>query len=300
MPFPGKWTPPCAQAIVEAGISRVVVALSDPHSAVDGRGIAYLRELGVIVEVGDGAQSSLDLLRPFFKHRSTGLPYVIAKFAASLDGRTATNTGDSKWITGEAARERAHQERARVDAIIVGSGTILADDPELTARPGGRRAGHQPARVVVDSRGRSPAAARVFSTAAPVIVATTSNAPAGWRRDIAAAGSQIIECETAEGGLNLNQLLQVLGQRGVTTAWVEGGGTLLGSLFEAGLVDEVWAFIAPLIIGGDGLPAVGGHGPDLIAAANRLSAIHIETLGADVLIRGFVNATPAWLPERRV
>ncbi len=294
MPFTGKRTPPCAEAIVAAGISKVVVALEDAHPSVAGRGIAYLREHGVVVEVGDGREESVALLRPFLKHRATGLPYVIAKFAASLDGRIATALGDSKWITGEAARDRAHQERARVDAILVGSGTVLADDPELTARPGGVLSTVQPARIVVDSRGRVAAGARIFQQPASTIVATTATAPASWKREIADAGGQVVECEPGVGGLNLERLLRVLGERGIGSVWAEGGGSLLGSLFAGDHVDEVWAFLAPLIIGGAGRPAVADTGAATIGDAWRLRDARIEVLGADVLVRGYTGDWSPW------
>jgi len=293
MPFPGKRTPPCAEAIVAGGISRVIVALEDTHPSVAGRGLAYLREHGVVVEVGDGREETVALLRPFLKHRATGLPYVIAKFAASLDGRIATASGDSKWITGEAARDRGHQERARVDAILVGSSTVLADDPELTARPGGVRCDFQPVRVVVDSRGRVPSGARIFHQGGPTIVATTATAPASWKREIVDAGGQIVECERGPGGVSLDQLLQILGQRGIGSVWAEGGGTLLGSLFTGGHVDEVWAFMAPLIIGGDGRPALAGTGAATMGDAWRLRDVQIERLGPDVLVRGYAGD---WTP----
>ncbi|MGH2633535.1 MAG: bifunctional diaminohydroxyphosphoribosylaminopyrimidine deaminase/5-amino-6-(5-phosphoribosylamino)uracil reductase RibD, partial [Tepidiformaceae bacterium] len=194
-PFPGKRTPPCAQALVDAGVRRVVVALEDPDPNMRGRGIALLRAAGVEVETGDGAGEALAQLRPYIKHRQTGLPYVIAKFAASLDGRVATASGDSKWITGQAARDRAHEERAWVDAIMVGSGTVLADDPALTARPGGEAAAHQPVRIVLDGRGRVAPEAALFRQPGHTIVATSQGASRSWKAAIAAAGAQLIECE---------------------------------------------------------------------------------------------------------
>lgn len=293
MPFPGKRTPPCADAIVAAGISRVVVALEDAHPSVAGRGIAYLREHGITVEVGDGHDETVALLRPFLKHRATGLPYVIAKFAGSLDGRIATASGESKWITGEVARDRGHQERARVDAILIGSSTVLADDPELTARPDGVVSEFQPARVVVDTRGRVPATARIFRKGGPTIVATTAATSAAWKHGIVDAGGQVLECEPGDGGVNLDQLLRVLGQRGIGSVWAEGGGTLLGSLFTGGHVDEVWAFVAPLIIGGDGRPVLAGTGAATMGDAWRLRDVQIERLGPDVLVRGYAGA---WSP----
>jgi diaminohydroxyphosphoribosylaminopyrimidine deaminase/5-amino-6-(5-phosphoribosylamino)uracil reductase len=293
-PFDGKRSQPCAEAIVAAGYERVVVAIEDPDPNVRGRGTAMLRAAGIAVEVGDGAKAATNLLRPYIKHRQTGLPYVIAKFAASLDGRTATRTGDSKWITGEAARDLAHRQRAWVDAVMVGSGTVLADDPALTARPAGAATERQPVRVVLDARGRVAPSARLFREPGPVIVATTCEAAAGWKRKIARAGATVIECEaTHAGGLNLDQLLATLGERGILSIWAEGGGTLLGALFDGGHADELWAFIAPLIIGGDGLPAVGGSGAGSVAGAWKLREPVVETIGSDILVRGY---TGAWSP----
>lgn len=292
-PFEGKRTPPCSAALIEAGVRRVVVALEDPDPGVRGKGIAALRDAGIAVEAGDGAAEATALLRPYLKHRMTGLPYVIAKFAASLDGRIATANGDSKWITGEAARDYAHQQRAWVDAILVGSGTVLADDPALTARPGGELAPHQPIRIVLDARGRTPPGARLFSEPGQVLVATTRDAPAAWRNEILAAGGRLIDCEPCESGLNLDQLLQALGRRSILSVWAEGGGTVLGSLFDGGHVDEVWAFLAPMVIGGGGLPAVGGEGAAWISDAWRLRDPVVESLGSDILVRGY---TGNWSP----
>lgn len=292
-PFPGKRTPPCAEAIVAAGVARVVVALEDPDPGVAGRGIASLRAAGVAVEVGDGAAEARALLRPYLYHRQTGRPYVIAKWAASLDGRVATPTGDSKWITGEAARDLAHRQRAWVDAVLTGSGTVLADDPAMTARPGGVESERQPLRVVLDARGRTPAGARLFEAPGPVLVATTREAPRVWREAVAARGAQLIDCEPgARGGVNLDQLLGALAQRGVLSAWAEGGPALLGALFDGGHVQEAWAFIAPVVLGA-GLPAIGGEGVSWVADAWRLREAVIEPVGGDVLIRGYVGA---WEP----
>ncbi len=288
--FPGKRTPPCADAIIRAQIGKVVIAMLDPDSAVAGRGVDALRAAGIEVEVGDGSDEARQLLRPYIKHRTTGLPYVIAKFAASLDGRTATANGDSKWITGDLARDRGHQERAAVDAIMVGSGTVLADDPSLTARPGGNLAARQPVRIVLDGRGRIPATAQLFSQPGITLVATTRAADANWKQSITGAGGTILECEEGETGVNLQQLMQVLARRSILSIWAEGGATLLGSLFDEGLVDEAWAFIAPKILGGQARAAVAGIGVDFVSDAPVLRDIHVEQLGPDVLIRGYTGA----------
>jgi diaminohydroxyphosphoribosylaminopyrimidine deaminase/5-amino-6-(5-phosphoribosylamino)uracil reductase len=289
-PFEGKQTPPCSDAIVEAGIARVVVAIEDPDIRVAGQGIARLRAAGIDVVVGDGAIAATKLLRPYIKHRETGLPYVIGKFAATLDGRIATASGDSKWITGEAARERVHEERARVGAIIAGSGTVLADDPALTARPTGMATERQPLRIVVDGRGRVPATARLFAEPGKVVVATAPGSGASWRSQIAGTGAELVELEAGEVGVNLHQLFQTLGRRGILSAWIEGGATLLGNAFDEDAVDEVWAFIAPKIIGGRGLPAVGGEGALSMSGAIALGEVHTEKLGPDILVRGYAGS----------
>jgi len=290
VPFEGKRNRPCADAIIAAGVGRVVIALQDPDANVSGRGIELLRSAGLKVELGDGAEQALELLRPYIKHRVTGLPYVIAKFAASLDGRSASASGDSKWITGEAARDLAHRQRAWVDGVMVGSSTVLVDDPALTARPGGALAEKQPVRIVLDSRGRVSPGAQVFAQPGRVIVATAYEAAAEWKRAIAGAGAQVLECEGDEHGLNLDQLLATLGQRGMISIWAEGGATLLGSLLDGGHADEVWAFIAPVILGQDALPAVAGLTAPTMAEALRLSKPVAELVPPDVLIRGYTGS----------
>ncbi|MEO6398401.1 MAG: bifunctional diaminohydroxyphosphoribosylaminopyrimidine deaminase/5-amino-6-(5-phosphoribosylamino)uracil reductase RibD [Tepidiformaceae bacterium] len=292
--FEGKRTAPCAQAIVEAGVARVVVAMLDPDRRVSGRGVAVLREAGIAVEIGDGASEALQLIRPYLKHAQLGLPYVLAKFAVSLDGRTATASGDSKWITGSGAREHSHQQRAWVDAVMVGSGTVLADDPALTARPGGVLAERQPVRIVLDSRGRTPPDSAIFGQPGTVFVATAASAPGEWKREMTLRGAKLIECESDESGVNVNALLAVLGQRNIGSIWVEGGGTLLSSLLADGHVDEVWAYIAPVLIGGDGLSAVRALGIQRVADALRLAEATVETLPPDVLVRG---NTQNWAPR---
>lgn len=291
--FEGKRTAPCADAIVQAGVARVAIAMEDPDPRVTGRGIEVLRAAGIDVEVGDGREAAQQLLRPYFKHRQTGLPYVIAKFAASLDGKVATWRGDSKWITSAGARDLGHQQRSWVDAVLVGSGTVLVDDPALTARPQGGLAGRQPVRIVADARGRTPATAKLLREPGRAIVATTPASSAEWRRSISETGAQVVECERTEAGLNLRQLMLTLGQRSIVSVWAEGGGTLLGSLFDEELVDEVWAFIAPVIIGGEGLPAVGGSGVELIRNAWRLRDTVVERVDQDILVRGHVGP---WSP----
>ena len=293
-PFDGKRTPPCASTIIEAGVRRVFVAMADPHPKVSGSGIAILRAAGVEVEVGDGFEAAVQLQRPFLKHAQTRLPYVVAKFAASLDGRTATATGESQWLTGEPARDHAHRQRDWVDAVMVGSGTVLADDPALSARPGGVASPRQPVRVVLDSRGRISPTAKVFAPPGRVIVGTSQDAPPGWKLAIAGKGAELVECEPDANGINLSQFLAVLGERNIMSVWAEGGGTLLGSLISGGHADEVWAYLAPMVVGDDGLASVATLGVSNLASAPRLSDVAIEALGRDVLIRG---NTGTWSPK---
>jgi diaminohydroxyphosphoribosylaminopyrimidine deaminase/5-amino-6-(5-phosphoribosylamino)uracil reductase len=275
--------------VVKAGIAKVVIALEDVDPRVSGSGFRLMRDAGLEVLIGDGATAAARQLRPYLKQRTTGDPYVIAKFAASLDGRIATSTGDSRWITGESARARVHDERARVDAIVVGSGTVLADDPALTARPGGVTAERQPLRVVLDWRGRTPATASVFKQPGKTVVWSSEESDPAWRARITAAGGEVVLGEPDDDGLNLRQLVQALGRRGVLTAWIEGGGTLLGSIFQEELADEIQAYIAPRILGGDGLAAVGGFGITAVADAANLREVEIERLGDDVLVRGLAG-----------
>jgi len=289
MPFPGKKTPPCSEAIIAAGVAHVVIAVEDPHAPVAGHGAAHLRSKGITVEIGDGAAEVVELLRPYLKFRTVGRPYVIAKFAVSLDGKVGAPAAGIRWLTSAPARERAHADRAWVDAIAAGSGTVLADDPALTARPAGLEATRQPLRVILDSSGRTPATAAVLGPGA--IVATASRTP-DWRAAILATGATILELEPVPaGGVNLQQLMQVLANRGVISVLVEGGPTVQEALFAEQLVDEVHAYIAPLILGEAGLPLYPGGGSlDVVP----LRDVVVEPLTADVLIRGY---TGTWSPS---
>ncbi|WBL36583.1 bifunctional diaminohydroxyphosphoribosylaminopyrimidine deaminase/5-amino-6-(5-phosphoribosylamino)uracil reductase RibD [Tepidiforma flava] len=288
VPFPGKRTPPCSDAIIAAGVRRVVVALLDPH--VGGPGIERLRAAGIEVDIGDGAEAAAELLRPYLKWRQLGLPYVIAKFAVSLDGAVGAPAEGVTWLTGPAAVERVHRDRDRADAILVGSGTILADDPALTARPGGAPAERQPVRIVLDARGRTPPESRVFAPGGPVIVATAHGSPPAWRQALVGRGAALIELDRAEGRLELRQLLRALGQRNIQSLIVEGGPTVLASFFEADLVDEVHAYVSPRILGSAGIPLIprGAAVPLL-----HLESVVIEPLPPDVLVRGY---TGSWQP----
>ncbi len=287
-------TPPCTEALRAAGVRRVEYALADPDARVDGRGAAALREAGIEVGTGDGAEEASEQLAGYLTHRRTGRPRLTAKFVASLDGRLASATGDSRWLSGPATLAWAHRERPTFDAIVVGSGTVVLDDPELTARPGGSTEGaHQPLRVVVDTRGRTPAAARVLRGPSPTLVATSERSRTAWREAMREAGAEVALLPEADGHVDPAALLDELGRRGTLAALVEGGGVLLGALFDRRLVDYVHAVITPIIIGAERAPsAAAGRGAQRLADAPRLTGIRVEQLGPDVRISG----APAW-PE---
>lgn len=282
-------TPPCTDALIEAGIAAVHVAMVDPNPKVSGVGIEALRAAGIEVSMGDGAAESAKLLEAYAKHCATGLPFVIAKFAATLDGKIAASSGDSRWVAGEEARAWAHGFRTRIDAIMCGVNNVLLDDPQLTARPGGVMAERQPLRIVADSRGRTPLDANVLGPGGKTLIATTDASPAAWRAAITAAGAEICVLPTdANGHVDMAALMRALGDRGVLSLLVEGGGVLHGSFFDAGLVDKVHAIIAPKIVGGSAYPAVAGTGVARMTDAVSLRDVEVVRLGADVAFVGYV------------
>jgi diaminohydroxyphosphoribosylaminopyrimidine deaminase/5-amino-6-(5-phosphoribosylamino)uracil reductase len=278
-------TPPCAEALIAAGIACAVVAVEDPDPRVSGGGIAMLRAAGIRVDTGSCAVEAAELNAGFFLRTSQGRPLVSLKLATSLDGRIATRSGDSQWITGEAARRRAHALRATHDAILVGTGTALADDPALTCRlPGlGERS---PVRVVLDRLLRLPAAARLLATArdVPTWIITTPAGDPGRRQALAGAGVEIIDVPaTADGRLALGAALQALGGRGITRLLVEGGSALAASLLREDLADLLYWFRSPTVIGGDGLAAAAALGIERLRDVKRFARIDAEVFDADVL-----------------
>jgi diaminohydroxyphosphoribosylaminopyrimidine deaminase/5-amino-6-(5-phosphoribosylamino)uracil reductase len=280
-------TPPCTDAVLRAGVRRVVAAMTDPFPQVAGRGAERLRAAGVAVDIGVGEPEARRLNAPYLKLLATGRPYVHAKWAMTLDGKIATRTGDSKWISNEASRRRVHDLRGRMDAIVVGVGTVLADDPRLTARPPGPRTA---ARVVLDSRGRTPPTCLLARTAreTPAVVATTAAIPSAMRAELEARGCEVLCLPAAGGRPEVGALLDELGRRRFSNVLVEGGGAVLGSFLDGGAVDEVHAFIAPRLAGGaDARTPVAGRGVDRIADALGLAEVQVEVLGTDVYVRGW-------------
>ncbi len=262
-------TPPCADALIAAGVVRVVVACGDPDPRVDGRGLARLRDAGIAVQTGVLASEAAEGLAGFFSRVRRGRPLVTLKLATTLDGRIATATGESRWITGPAARRWTHALRARHDAILVGIGTVLADDPDLTCRIEGY-ARRQPVRIVLDSRLRTPATARVLGPSAPT-----------WL--VHAAGSKAaLPANLIEAGSDLAATLQALGAAGLTSILVEGGAAVAGSFLRAGLVDRIAWFHAPAIMG-EGFPAIRGFDPGALAAMPRYIRTGTTPMGDDML-----------------
>ena len=277
-------TPPCADALIEAGIARVVIALRDPDSRVDGGGIARLRAAGIEVVEGVGTQAASDLQRGFLTRLAHGRPMVTLKLALTLDGRIATASGESRWITGPAARAHVHAERARHDAILVGAGTARADDPRLTVR--GMGDAPQPVRIVLSRHLDLPVDGALLGPGGPVWLLHGEDAPAAPREAFAAVGARLIVCSTTpEGRIDVKNALQVLGRKGLTRLYCEGGGTLAASLLAAGLVDRLDAYSAGVAIGAEGRPGLGAMSLDALARAPRLALSDVRRLGHDILHR---------------
>ena len=286
-------TPPCVEALIAAGVAEVQVALVDPFPLAAGRGLTRLREAGIRVAVGLGAPEARELHEGFFTRLATGRPHVTAKWAMTLDGRIATRTGHARWITGPAARREVHRLRDRVDGIVVGVGTVLADDPLLTTRLPDEEAGaggpHHPLRIVLDSAGRTPPNARILRPDTPgrTLIACTAATPEARRAAWCARGADVLVVGGDGPQVDPQRLFAELGARGLNTLLVEGGGEILASCFAAGLVDRALAFVAPKLIGGRGAPGpLGGLGAPTMGGAYRLRDVVVRHFDDDLLIRG--------------
>ena len=284
-------TPPCADAIVQAGVARVYAAMRDPNPKVDGRGIALLRAAGVKVQVGLFGDEAVRLNEIYCKNMTAGLPHVTLKIGMSLDGKTATRTGDARWITGEASRRRVHEMRDTVDAVLVGIGTILADDPDLTTRLPGTDCRH-PDRVVIDSHLRIPSRARVLAhrNRGRTILVAGPNAPESRARELRALGAEVIVVDGGERRVDLRIVVERLFALGITSVLIEGGSEIAASSLEAGIVDKLVFFIAPLLIGGrEAPPVIGGRGVGPLAEALRLHDVRWDRVGEDLMVEGYVR-----------
>ena len=285
-------TPPCTRAVLAAGIARVVAAMADPFPQVAGGGLAELRAAGVEVQTGVLENEAQKLNAPYRKLLSTGRPWVIAKWAMTLDGKIAARSGDSRWISCPASRELAHQLRGRMDAILVGRGTAAADDPQLTARPPGPKTA---LRIVADTRASLPLTSRLVRTAGekPVMVAVGPEVAAADCDRLRAAGCEVLVCDGPTPQSRLAALFDELGRRRMTNVLVEGGGRLLGSLFDARLIDEVHVFIAPKLAGGAEAPGpIAGRGVDAISAALAIEDAVVQEVGGDVYLHGRIAREP--------
>lgn len=291
-------TPPCTEALIKAGITKVLVATFDPNPLVAGTGVRRLREAGISVEVGLLQEAATRLNEPYFKYIRVREPFVLLKAALSLDGKLATRTGDSQWITGEGARRRVHETRDTVDAVVVGIGTILKDDSMLTTRLEGR-VGRDPLRIVLDSRGRLPLTARILRTGArPPLVAVGPRIPPARLRRLKEAGAEVVMLPQGDGGLSLRDLVSELGRREITSVMIEGGGKVATSALQAGIVDKLILMLAPILIGGEKAPTLlGGEGVEKLAEALHLTQLSVEHAGQDLILEGYLTAPVApWVP----
>ena len=285
-------TPPCTQAIIAADIKEVHMAMLDPNPKVPGKGSRELEKAGIRVFQGEHAADAMEVVESYVKFITCGTPFVTAKYAMSLDGKIATKSGDSKWISGDESRRYVHFLRYISDAIMVGVNTILIDDPQLTARCGyrGGMTKKQPLRVIVDAEGKTPLTARVFSEPGTVLLAVSEKVSPTQKRTYTKAGAEVLVLSSKRGLIDLEELLQSLGKRQITSVLIEGGSTLLGSLCDQNLVDKMTVFIAPIIIGGEkARTAIGGKGIDKVVNSLKLERIKTNQFDNDLMITGYIG-----------
>jgi diaminohydroxyphosphoribosylaminopyrimidine deaminase/5-amino-6-(5-phosphoribosylamino)uracil reductase len=288
-------TSPCSGAIIAAGVNEVHMALLDPNPLVSGRGKKELEAEGIKVFIGQHRQEARDINEAYIKYITTGIPFITAKYAMSLDGKIATHSGDSKWISNEDSRHYAHHLRYINDAIIAGANTILVDDPLLTTRCCGGRGGKvkkQPLRVIIDSEGRTPLTAQIFNESGEILLVLGRQINSQEIEDYNKIGAEPLVLPSVKGYIDLGQLFKILGEREIASVLVEGGSILLGSIFDQGLVDKVVAFIAPIIVGGEkAKTAVAGKGVDKVLDSFKLKRVSIERFGQDIMISGYIAAS---------
>ncbi len=284
-------TPPCTRKILDAGIRRVVVAMTDPNPGVKGGGNGYLRNQGIDVVTGICEKESRTLNEHFITWVTTGRPFVIAKCAATLDGRIATRTGDSRWVTGPASRQFVHRLRHAIDGIMVGVETVKKDDPSLTTRLDGQH-GSDPTRIILDTHLSIPPEAKMLNQAsdAPTWVVCGTDAPADRRAVLEAAGARVVDASMKSGRIDLQALMDLLGAMGITSLLIEGGGSVIGSAFAARIVDKICFFYAPKILGGDdGVPICRGAGPESMQQSIPVHDLSVIRFDTDVMIQGYLE-----------
>jgi diaminohydroxyphosphoribosylaminopyrimidine deaminase/5-amino-6-(5-phosphoribosylamino)uracil reductase len=285
-------TPPCTHRVLAAGIRRVVAAMTDPNPDVSGGGNDWLRAQGLTVDTGILEADAIRLNEAFVKFVTTRRPFVILKCAATLDGRIATRTGDSRWVTGPQAREYVHRLRHAVDGILVGIGTVRSDDPSLTTRlPDG--GGSDPIRIILDSRLTIPPDAKVLrlESESDTVIVCSENCPVQRQRALRRQGVQVRPVAAADGGgIDLNALMDHLGEMGITSLLIEGGARVHGSALAAGIADKVNFFFAPKILGGDdGVPICRGNGPETMDASLLLADVSVQRFGPDIMVEGYLQ-----------
>ena len=287
-----KRTPPCVPDVIRSGVHRVVIAMADPNPLVQSKGVAALRRAGLSVTVGIAHREAEALNEAYSHWVKTKRPYVTLKAGMTLDGRIATASGESQWITGKQSRQDVHDLRSRVDAVLVGIGTVLADDPALTARAGprlNRLASKQPLRVVVDSALRISMKAQILSgqERSKTIVATTDAASALRKRALLKRGIEVLTLPTAQGKVALSALMRELGRRGVASLLVEGGGEINAAMLKAKLVQHIRWYMAPMLLGGaDAKGVIGGKSPARLVSAQRVRNVTTRFLGGDLVVDG--------------
>lgn len=284
-------TPPCTRAVIAAGIKRCVVAMEDPNPLVSGRGLTTLAEAGIAIETGLLQAEAEKQNEVFLKYITSGLPFVTLKTAMTLDGKIASKSGDSRWITSEAARQRVHEMRDQADAIMVGIGTVLADDPRLNTRLSDRQ-GRDPVRLIIDGRLELPLHSQIVASSIKqqTLVFTAASADRSKARQLEQSGLEVITVDGAADDLNLEQVLQTAAHRKLSSVLVEGGGGINASLLKYGLVDKICWFIAPKIIGGSTAPSpVEGVGWETMAQALKVEDMQVNCIGPDIMISGYVK-----------
>jgi diaminohydroxyphosphoribosylaminopyrimidine deaminase/5-amino-6-(5-phosphoribosylamino)uracil reductase len=278
--------------VIRSGVRRVVIAMTDPNPSVKGKGVASLRRAGFAVTVGVARQKAEELNKAYTHWITTKRPYVTLKAGMTLDGKIAAASGEAKWITGKLSRREAHRFRGQMDAVLVGVGTVLADDPSLTARVGPdlkKLASRQPLRVIVDSTLRIPMKAQVLSRqeSAKTVVATTDSAVASRKRALLERGVEVLTLPSSQGKVSLPALMRELGRRGVTSVLVEGGGQINAAMLKARLVQHVRLYMAPVLLGGiNATGVIGGEGPARLASSRKLHNLKIRSVGGDLVVEG--------------
>jgi len=291
-----KLTPPCSEAVIKSKVARLVVCTPDPNPKVSGKGLQALKDAGIEVTEGVLSERAARLNEVFFKYIRTGMPFVTMKVAQTLDGKIATSTGESKWITGPQARRLGHAMRNQADAIVVGIGTVLRDDPSLTTRLDGVENTRDPHRVILDSHLRIPLDARVLNAAsdAYTYVATTLSASTHKMKDIKARNGHLLIVDEEDGRVSLPLLLEEVAKLGMTNVLMEGGARVNAEALKAGVVDKVAFFIAPKLLGGDDAKgSIGGKSPDTLDGAALIHDMRFSRVGDDILIEGYINKAGA-------